>query len=131
MYYFINRILFNRLQLQRSLYALFVLLISIPAAAQSPAANNLFQPTDDALPAAQQTQESNPLKAYPATQYVVRGVIIMADNAVAVVYSPRNTWHRLNVQSRLGAEDAVVHKISTKGIQIDKQGTLLWLPVLQ
>ena len=131
MYYFTNRILFNGLQLQRSVYVLFILLVSITAAAQPPAANNLFQSTDDALPEVQQVQESNPLKAYPAAQYVVHGVIVMADNAVAVVYSPRNTWHRLNVQSRLGTEDAVVHKISTQGVQIEKQGTLLWLPVLQ
>ena len=91
-----------------------------------------FQTREKPLqPAKPQQRQVDPLTAHPATQYVVHGVIVAADNAVAVVYSPNNTWHRLQVDAQLGQEQAVVQQITTRGIQIKMQDTLLWLPVLQ
>ena len=108
-----------------------VLLLPLANATEVPAASNHFQPTDNYPQSPRQPQQTDPLKAYPVAQYVVHGVIVMEDNAVAVVYTPRNTWHKLQVQSHLGQEQAVVRQITTKGIQIDIQDTLLWLPILQ
>ena len=105
--------------------------LAIATEAEITTSDNPFQ-TLEARP--QQTkpqQQIDPLAAYPVAQYVVHGVIVTADNAVAVVYSPRKTWHRLRVNAQLGQEQAVIRQITTKGIQIDMQNTLLWLPVLQ
>ena len=131
MHHFINWVLLSRLVRRLYLYAYFILSLSITATAETNAVNNPFQANEELSQPPQQSQEIDPLKAYPAAQYVVQGVIVMADNAVAVVHSPRNTWHKVHVQSHLGSEDAVVQKISTKGIQIETQGTLLWLPIPQ
>ena len=93
---------------------------------------NHFQTREKPLqPPKSQQRQVDPLVAYPATQYVVHGVIVTADNAVAVVYTPGNTWHRLQVDAQLGLEQAVIEQITTRGIQIKMQDTLLWLPVLQ
>ena len=93
--------------------------------------DNPFQTFEARPQQAKPQQQIDPLTAYPVAQYVVHGVIVTADNAVAVVYSPRKTWHRLRVDAQLGQEQAVIRQITTKGIQIDIQNTLLWLPVLQ
>ena len=95
------------------------------------ASDNHFQTYEARPQPAQPQQQVDPLTAYPVSQYIVHGVIVTTDNAVAVVYSPRKTWHRLQVNAQLGQEQAVIRQITTKGIQIDMQNTLLWLPVLQ
>ena len=95
------------------------------------AGDNHFQTHEERPQPAQPQQQIDPLMAYPVSQYIVHGVIVTADNAVAVVYSPRKTWHRLQVNAQLGQEQAVIRQITTKGIEIDMQNTLLWLPVLQ
>ena len=111
--------------------ACLILSLSLAAGAEVPAMNNHFQPNDNHLPTPPPSQQIDPLKAYPTAQYIVHGVLVMEDNAVAVVYTPRNTWHKLYVNSHLGEEQAVVRQITTQGIQIDMQDTLLWLPILQ
>ena len=113
------------------LYAL-CLVMSFSIADAEPAENyNHFQATENHPQSPKQSQKIDPLTAYPAAQYIVQGVVVMEDNAVAVVYSPRNTWHRLQVHSHLGQEQAIIRQITTRGIQIEMQDTLLWLPVLQ
>ena len=94
--------------------------------------DNHFQTREKlSQPEKPQQRQIDPLTAYPVAQYVVHGVIVAADNAVAVVYSPRNTWHRLQVRAQLGQEQAIIRQITTKGIQIEIQNTLSWLPLLQ
>ncbi len=110
----------------------FTALFSNADGVEAIASENHFQTQEKpSQPAKPQQQQVDPLVAYPATQYVVHGVIVAADNAVAVVYSPNNTWHRLQVDAQLGQEQAVIQQITTRGIQIKMQDTLLWLPVLQ
>ena len=113
------------------LYALCLVMSFSTAGAEPAASYNHFQTTENHSQSPKQAQKIDPLTAYPAAHYVVHGVIVMEDNAVAVVYSPRDTWHRLQVHSHLGQEQAIIRQITTRGIQIDMQDTLLWLPVLQ
>ena len=120
------------LQKHLRLYLFYlIMLFSIADGAETIATDNPFQAGENHLQSSEPSLQVDPLAAYPATQYIVHGVIVMADNAVAVVYTPRNTWHRLRVHSQMGQEQAVIRQITTQGIQIDKEGTLLWLPVLQ
>lgn len=95
-------------------------------------ADNHFRTDDDYLQSPQPIDApAHPLQAYPYTQYVVHGVVVSADNAVAVVYTPDHTWHRLQRHAQIGLEQASIKQITTEGIQLEHQGSLLWLPVLQ
>lgn len=109
-----------------------ILLCSIANAADEMPTQNHFRANNHReLQPTLQTQSIDPLTTYPLALYVVHGVVITEDNAIAIVYTPRNTWHKLRVPAQLGQEQAVVHKITTQGIQVEMQGTLLWLPVLE
>ena len=101
--------------------------LALPDGAQLRAADNPFSATEGGIQSSEQSPLSDPLKAYPATQYVVHGVVIMGDEAVAVVYTPDGTWHRLQHAAHLGLEQAVVRQITMQGIQIEQHGSLLWL----
>jgi len=107
----------------------FAVSLALPDSAQLSAADNPFSATEGAFQSREQSPLSDPLKAYPATQYVVRGVVIMEDEAVAVVYTPEATWHRLQRAAQFGLEQVVVRQITTQGIQIEQHGSLLWLPI--
>ena len=108
------------------------LLLSVAQAAEPDTTSNHFRTTNEHTPqSSAPSQQLDPLKAYPVSQYIVHGVVVMEDNALAIVYTPRNTWHKLHVSSQLGIKQAVVRQITINGIQLDMHGTLLWLPVLQ
>ena len=133
--YFVARGLYIIAMLHRCvLLYLATLIVScvIANAAEDPRPNNHFGATNNrTTQPAQQSQSLDPLKDYPLKRYTVHGVIVMENDAVAIVKTPQNTWHKLRVRSYLGQQQARVHQITTQGIQVEIQGTLQWLPVLQ
>lgn len=85
----------------------------------------------DPFRSSQPLHQSDPLQAYPVTQYRVHGVAVLVSKAAAVIYTPEQTWHLVRVGDYLGREQAVIRAITIKGVQIELGQTHHWLPVLQ
>lgn len=109
------------------LFKCFVLVFALGFFVAGAAAESARDPFQSSEP----LHLSNPLTAYPVSQYRVHGVVVMIDKATAVVYTPKQTWHIVRVGTALGSEQAVIRAITVEGIQIELARALHWLPVLR
>ena len=69
------------------------------------------------------------LENYSLNVYAVVGVVISEEMAMTVIKSPDGKDHFLNIGDRLGSEGGHIETISSEGITVNTESSLITIPV--